>query len=388
MTPEAFEAEALRRRSSLANIFEAQPNPMTPSPAPTTLKDLAEKLDLSPSTISRAISRPNLVTPRTLARIRAAIEETGFHPNAVAQSLRTSKTRSIGVVVADISNWFFGLIVESVENAARLHGYSVVVCNAKEDREREEKALKLLSARQVSGVINCSTGASLDALHDFQRRGTPLVELDRRSSLNHVSAVMLDNEGAGRLAARHLLQLGHSRVATIAGPRHLSNSQARLHGFVQEMTAAGILVPADYIEIGDYRDESGFHAAAKLVALKKAPTAIFVANSEMTLGALTALRERKINIPRDLSLVGFDDPLWARHLDPALTVVTQPIIEMATKATALLLRSIQDPEAIAHEIFPASLVTRLSTMPFRRTKRAGKANLKSSSSEKEREVSH
>ena len=346
---------------------------MTPSPAPTTLKDLAEKLDLSPSTISRAFSRPNMVTPRTLARIRAAIEETGFHPNAVAQSLRTSKTRSIGVVVADISNWFFGLIVESVENAARLHGYSVVVCNAKEDREREEKALKLLSARQVSGVINCSTGASLDALHDFQRRGIALVELDRRSSLNHVSAVMLDNEGAGRLAARHLLQLGHTRVATIAGPRHLSNSQARLHGFVQEMTAAGVLVPEDYIEIGDYRDESGFHAAAKLVALKKAPTALFVANSEMTLGALTALRERQINIPRDLSLVGFDDPLWARHLDPALTVVTQPIIEMATKATALLLRLLQDPEAIAHEVFPASLVTRLSTMPFRRTKRAGKA---------------
>ena len=126
----------------------------------------------------------DLVTPRTLERIRAAIEETGFRPNAVAQSLRTSKTRTVGLLVADISNWFFGLIVESVEDAARLHGYSVLVCNAKEERTREEKALELLRARKVSGVINCSTGASIDSIRAFQRRGIPLVELDRRSGLD------------------------------------------------------------------------------------------------------------------------------------------------------------------------------------------------------------
>ena len=330
-----------------------------------TLKDLAKELDLSPSTISRALSRPNMVTPRTLARIRAAIDETGFRPNAVAQSLRTSKTRTIGLLVADIRKWFFGLIVESVEDTARLHGYSVLVCNAKEERAREEKALELLSARKVSGVINCSTGASVDSLRAFQRRGIPLVELDRRSGLNHVSIVMLDNERAGRLAARHLLQLGHTRVATIAGPRHLSNSQARLHGFVREMTDVGMLLPKHYIEVGDYREyESGFRAASKLVGLKEPPTALFVANSEMTLGALTALRERQIGVPRDLSIVGFDDPLWARHLDPALTVVTQPIVEMAKRATALLLSLLQDPEAIRLEVFTPDLVIRQSTAPL------------------------
>jgi LacI family transcriptional regulator, galactose operon repressor len=329
-----------------------------------TLKDLAKELDLSPSTISRALSRPNLVTPRTLARIRAAIEETGFRPNAVAQSLRTSKTRTVGLLVADISNWFFGLIVESVEDAARLHGYSVLVCNAKEERVREEKALELLGARKVSGVINCSTGASVDSLRAFQRRGIPVVELDRRSELTHVSTVMLDNERAGRLAARHLIHLGHTQVATIAGPSHLSNSKARLLGFMQEMTDAQISLPRHYIEIGDYRDESGYRAASKLVGLRDPPTALFVANSEMTLGALTALRERQMEVPEALSIVGFDDPLWARHLDPALTVVTQPIVEMAKTATALLLSLLQDPQAIRLEVFPPDLVIRQSTAPF------------------------
>jgi LacI family transcriptional regulator len=240
----------------------------------------------------------------------------------------------VDLLVADISNWFFGLIVESVEDAARLHGYSVLVCSAKEERVREEKALELLGARKVSGVINCSTGASVDSLRAFQRRGIPVVELDRRSELTHVSTVMLDNERAGRLAARHLIHLGHTRVATIAGSAHLSNSKARLLGFMQEMTDAGI--SKHYIEIGDYRDESGFRAASRLVGLKEPPTALFVANSEMTLGALTALRERQIKVPGDLSIVGFDDPLRARHLDPALTVVTQPIVEMAKTANALL----------------------------------------------------
>ena len=330
-----------------------------------TLKDLAKELDLSPSTISRALSRPSLVTPRTLERILTAIEETGFRPNAVAQSLRTSKTRTVGLLVADISNWFFGLIVESVEDAARLHGYSVLVCNAKEERVREEKALELLGARKVSGVINCSTGASVDSLRAFQRRGIPVVELDRRSELTRVSTVMLDNERAGRLAARHLIDLGHTRVATIAGPAHLSNSKERLLGFMQEMTDARISLPKHYIEIGDYRDESGFRAASRLVSLKEPPTALFVANSEMTLGALTALRQGQIKVPGALSIVGFDDPLWARHLDPALTVVTQPIVEMAKTATALLLSLLQDPEAIRFEVFAPDLVIRRSTAPFK-----------------------
>jgi LacI family transcriptional regulator len=189
--------------------------------------------------------------------------------------------------------------------------------------------------------------------------------LDRRSELTDVSTVMLDNERAGRLAARHLIDLGHTQVATIAGPAHLSNSKARLLGFMQEMTNARISVPKRYIEIGDYRDESGFRAASRLCGLKEPPTALFVANSEMTLGALTALRERQIKVPGALSIVGFDDPLWARHLDPALTVVTQPIVEMAKTATALLLSLLQDPEAIRLEVFPPDLVIRQSTAPFK-----------------------
>src|SRR5215471_5988917 len=182
-----------------------------------TLDDLAKELDVSIATISRALSRPEQVALRTRERVLAAVHRHGYKPFGTGRSLRTQQTRTIGVVVSDIRNAFFAAAVKAIEDVARANGYSVLICNADEDRQKEGIALQLLLDRKVSGVINCSTGANLELLRMFEKSGTVLVDFDRESGLNNVDTVVLDNVLGASLAAQHLVELGHRAIATIAG---------------------------------------------------------------------------------------------------------------------------------------------------------------------------
>src|SRR6201987_1568961 len=193
-----------------------------------TLHDLAKELNLSIATISRALSRPEDVAPLTRQRVLAAVHRHGYTPNGTRRSLRTQQTRTIGVVVSDIRNSFFAAVVKAIEDEARANGYTVLICNADEDRAKEEAALQLLLDRKVSGVINCSTGANLDLLRAFQKSGAVLVDFDRESGLNNVDTVVVDNRLGAELATQHLVDLGHREIATVAGPQHLSNARGRL----------------------------------------------------------------------------------------------------------------------------------------------------------------
>ncbi len=165
-----------------------------------TLFDLAQELNVSISTISRALSRPEMVAPVTREEVLAAVKQFGFQPNEIARSLRTRQTKTIGIIVPDITNWFFGAIVKAVGEVAKSNGYSVLVCNADEDPAGEEHALNLLRERKASGIINCPVGASLKLWRELKKTGIPVVELDRASGLEKVDVVVLDNEKAAHLA--------------------------------------------------------------------------------------------------------------------------------------------------------------------------------------------
>jgi DNA-binding LacI/PurR family transcriptional regulator len=330
-----------------------------------TLNDLAKELHLSIATMSRALSRPETVAPETRRRVLEAVKKSGYRPNGIARSLRTQETRTIGIVVSDIRNPFFAAIVKAVDDVARANRYTVLICNADEDGKNEEAALQLFLDRQVSGVIHCSTGANLDLLHEFQRRGVPIIDLDRQSGLEDVDTVVLDNEAGASLAANHLVELGHRRIGFIAGPRHLSNSQKRLEGFRKALRRAGVLLTRDLVEYGDFREESGYQAARKLLELPNPPSALFVSNNEMTAGALAAIRDRGVRVPRDLSLVGFDDARWARYLDPPLTVVAQPTQAMGQKAGEMLLTRLRRKNGPQLAVFEPQLVIRGSTARVR-----------------------
>src|SRR5580698_4167863 len=329
--------------------------------------DLARQLNVSTATVSRALSRPDKVAPATRKRVLEFVRRSGYHINGVARSLRTQSTRTIGVIVSDIRNPFSSAIVKSVEDVARTNGYTVLICNADEDGRNEEVALALFIERQVSGVIHCSAGANLDLLRVLLQKSIPLVDLDRQSGLENVDTVILDNRLGAALAARHLLELGHTRIAMISGPRHLSNARKRLDAFRKTLRSERITLPNDYIEFGDFREHSGRIAAERLLSLETPPTAILVANNEMMAGALLAIRQRRVKVPRDLSVVGFDDARWAQYSDPPLTVISQPTEIMGQKAAELLLGRLRGERESATVMFKPELIIRGSTAAPRRT---------------------
>ena len=334
-----------------------------------TFSDLAKQLNVSTATVSRALSRPEVVAPATRKRVLEVVRRSGYQMNAIARSLRTQSTRTIGIIVSDIRNPFFSAIVKAVEDVARTNGYSVLICNADEDGRNEEVALQLLIERQVSGLIHCSAGANLKLLRILQQKSIPLVDLDRQSGLDDVDTVVLDNQLGAALAARHLVELGHKRVAIISGPKHLSNARKRLDGYRKTLRSAHITSQKKYTEFGDFREQSGRDAAERLLALPTPPSAIFVANNEMMAGALFAIRQRRIKVPRDLSLVGFDDARWAQYSDPPLTVVSQPTEAMGKKAAELLLGRLHGEKLANTVVFEPQLVVRRSTAT---PKRSGK----------------
>jgi LacI family transcriptional regulator len=326
-----------------------------------TLSDLARKLNVSTATVSRAISRPEAVAPETRKRVLEVVQDSGYQMNGIARSLRTQSTKTIGVIVSDIRNPFFSSIVKSVEDVARINGYTVLICNADEHGENEEVALQLFIERQVSGVIHCSAGANLELLRVLQQKGIPLVDLDRQSGLEDVDTVVLDNELGAMLATRHLVACGHKRIAMISGPKHLSNARNRLRGFRRALHAAKIVIPSEFIEFGDFRERSGQEAAQRLLSIRPPPTAMFVANNEMMAGALLAIRQERLRIPRDISLVGFDDARWAQYCDPPLTVVAQPTDAMGRRAAELVLGRLRSETRAQVAVFEPELVVRRST---------------------------
>jgi DNA-binding LacI/PurR family transcriptional regulator len=190
-----------------------------------------------------------------------------------------------------------------------------------------------------------------------------LVDFDRESGLNNVDTVVVDNRRGAELATQHLVDLRHREIATVAGPQHLSNARGRLAGFADTLRKNGIGVKKAYIQYGDFRQESGFRAAQKLLSLDRPPTALFVANMEMAAGVIAFVRDKGISIPQEISVVTFDDPLWARYMDPPLTVVSQPMESMGKCTMELLLARLRGGKPVETMVFTPELIIRQSTAP-------------------------
>ncbi len=328
-----------------------------------TLQQLARELNVSIATISRSLSRPADVAAHTRQRVLAAVHRHGYTPNGTKRALRTHQTRTIGIVVSDIRNTFFASAVKAVEDVARANGYTVLICNADEDSTKEEAALQLLLDRKVSGVINCSTGANRNLLRLFQDSGAVLVDFDRESGLQQVDTVVVDNERGAALAIQHLAALNHRKIATIAGPQHLSNARGRLAGFRMTLRGYGFPVEKGFVYFGNFKAESGYDGAKKLLSRRNPPTAVFSANIEMTAGLTAYVKEAGLAIPKELSVVSFDDAFWTRYIDPPLTVVAQPVQEMGQCAMELLLARLRSGGQAQTRMFAPELIVRCSTAP-------------------------
>lgn len=332
------------------------------------LRELGKHLNLNPSTISRALTRPDLVSEETRKRVISAVQEFGYVPNAVARSLKHGHTQTLGVIVSDIQNPFYSTVVRAVEQVAVQRGYSCVICNADEDAAAEERALNLLKELQVAGVIHASTGENIDALRRLRDNGMPVVDIDRHSGLDGVDSVLVDNEYGARLAAAHLHELGHTRIAIIAGPEHLTPGRDRLKGFLAGLASLGDPVPQEYVEIGDFREASGYEAASRLMTLPNPPTALFVSNNEMMAGALAALQELAVRVATDISIISFDDVRWAKYVHPPLTVIAQPTEQIGRLAATLLFERLGGRRESVHRLLEPQFIRRQSCGPPRTEK--------------------
>jgi LacI family transcriptional regulator len=326
-----------------------------------TMRDVANAAGVSTATVSRVINGNGVVAPALAERVRVAVDALNYRPNLVARGLRNQATSVLALVFSDIENEFFTSVCRGVEDHARKFGYSVMVCNADEDVQKESEYVAVLASQSVAGVIISPASDHTDVSQLLQRR-VPVVALDR--ALPYASdSVHSDSRNGAREATAHLIAGGARRVGCVTGPAEVSTAHDRLMGYREALVAAG-MVTEDVLEgYGDFREAGGYLAAKKLLSQPNPPDALFVANNRMMLGVLRACRETGLRIPDDVSLVGFDDLPWADYVSPPITTVRQPTYDLGTAAAKLLLERIAGTDAPPREIvLRPELVIRASSI--------------------------
>jgi LacI family transcriptional regulator len=328
---------------------------------PVTLADIAREAGTSPSTASRALSGRGYVSPDARSRLIEAAERLGYVPNASARTLKQRTSRVVGVVVSDLGNQFYALLAAGIEETLRAAHFQMVVVSDNSDNEQEMGGARTFLAMRAAGVILTPVG--WEATRLLAGHGVHVVELDRQLADVSCDAVVIDNERGGREATAHLLGLGHRRVALLVAKTDWTSDVGRLRGFRTAHEEAGLAVDEKLIISIEFHAPD---AQARIAALldEHAPTAIFAANNELAELAWRVLRERGLLIPGDVSLVGFDDVPWMEMVDPGITVVAQPTLEMGRTAAKLFLQRNEDPLcAPTVERLEPTLVVRGSTTP-------------------------
>jgi LacI family transcriptional regulator, galactose operon repressor len=332
-------------------------------------KDIAARSGVSQATVSRVINNKPNVREETRCRVLKAVEELGYVPNAGARSLVTQRTTKIGLIVSDIVNPFYPELVESVEELARDSGYAVLLCNTQRDASKDQVYARFLIEQRAAGVIFTSVTPESQAPMQFLQAGIPFVFMNRYRRDLAVPSVLSDNVSGAYRMTDYLVELGHSRIAFIRGLPDTTTSQDREAGYRRCLNDQGLAVDQALLAQGDYTRHAAYQAALRLLQLSAPPTAIFCANDYMAFGALDAACEAGLQVPEDVSVVGFDNIELSSLRAISLTTVEQPLAEMARRAMEMLLTLIdvatppQDPWV---EMYQPRLVVRRTSGPATR----------------------
>jgi DNA-binding LacI/PurR family transcriptional regulator len=302
----------------------------------TTIGDVARRARVSTATVSRVLAGVGRARPETQARVLEAARALDYRPSEIARSLKRQSTQTLGLIITDIENPYFPQLVRSVEDAARASGYSVLLCNAADDPEREASYLELLVDRRVDGLIIAASSLGVRHGEWLSSPPIPVVLVNTAAPDVGLPAIMSDNELGGRVAADHLLGLGHRSFGYLMPPPRNVDAPARVAGVRAALIAAGCAPDALTVADGEALVGGGERAAHDLLDRAPATTAIVAYNDLMAIGALRALRRRGRRVPADASVVGFDDVAVAAYVDPALTTIAQRTDEMGRWAVARL----------------------------------------------------
>jgi len=309
-----------------------------------TVKDVSQAASVSTATVSRVLAGFEEVSEETRQRVLDAARELNYQPNRNARNLRRNTTSKIGVVISDIQNPFFGSVVRGVEKITIKDDYTIILGNSDEDPEREKKLIAMLLEEGVAGIILVPTNMDAESYRPLFGSGTPFVVVDRQLPIQDLDMVLVNGAAGAKMAVDHLVSLGHQKIGYVGGLKHLSVMHERERGYLTAVRKHKLPVVADYLRQGNNRQDGGYAAVCELLSLQQPPTAILIANNLMTLGGLHAIHENGLEIPEQVSLVGFDDMDWAASLRPPLTVVAQPAYEMGETAASILLDRIHNSE--------------------------------------------
>jgi LacI family transcriptional regulator len=325
-----------------------------------TLSDVADAAGVSPTLVSRYLNNRIELPAATRERIDAAIARLDYRPNLLAKRLSTGKTEAIGLVTSEIGNPFFAELAAAIELEAERHGYAVYISSTRGDRAREVDAIHRLRDRHVDGLIMMTNSPDDGTLAALLSAHGNVVLVDEDIPGPSVPRIFVENEHGAWLATTHLIDAGHGDIALVGGPSGLLSVRERLAGFERAMREHGIGVRQDWVLLGDYSREFGQAAAGRLLGETERPSAILACSDYIAIGVLQAFRQRGLDVPRDISLVGFDDMPFAELIDPPLTTVRQPVAEIGRLAFERLLARLNDTEAPPLTRLPVQLVARRS----------------------------
>jgi LacI family repressor for deo operon, udp, cdd, tsx, nupC, and nupG len=315
------------------NLFERKLGTMV------KIVDVAKLANVSTATVSRVLTNSSAVRKETAEKVLAAIETLNYQPNILARQLRRMETKTILVVVPDITNTFFSKVLRGIESVANQNGYQVLLGDSLNDSKRESGYLNVLRQRKADGMILLTARLSAKEIEEIALEFPVVLACEYTPGLN-VPTVSIDNVRSAKKAADYLIDLGYKRIGFISGPFDVVLGRDRLEGFRQAITERKLDVNGLLVQEGDFTFESGYANMMEFLALKSPPEAIFAANDEMAIGAIKAIHSKGLKVPEDISVMGFDDIEFASIFEPSLTTIAQPSFEIGETAMKLLMKQL------------------------------------------------
>jgi LacI family transcriptional regulator len=328
------------------------------------IREVARHAKVSVATVSRALNRKPNVDSRLVKRVRKAVEELGYYPNAQARALTSGRSRIMGLIVSEITNPFFPEVIQAFETSAVEHNYEILLISTVHDPKRMELAVRRMIERRVDGVAILTFGMEDALIDDLRFRRVPLVFVDVAAGVPGMSNIRIDYRHGIRQAVQHLAALRHVRIAFVTGPLQFKSAEARKAAFEESMREIGLEVTPELLVVGDHTMEGGMQALASLARLSPRPTAILCSNDLMAMGVMRQAYELQISIPLELSVVGFDNIWLSQFTIPALTTVEMSQAELAKLAFGALIADVERDSALAqcHEYgLATNLVLRKTT---------------------------
>ena len=328
-----------------------------------SVKKIAEIAGVSTATVSRVLNGSDKVRESTAKRVMKVVEEMNYRMDHVARRMKVKQTDSlvVGLMITDIDNPFFSSVAKGVEDVVSKNKLVMMICNTNENPEKERFFLNAMLSEKVSGAIIVPTKGNLDFFQDLVEDGFPMVMVDRKPKNLKIDAVSLNNQKGSYEAVKKLVENNHNRIGFVAGIKGLSNTEERLAGYQQALNESGINIKDELIVYGDYVEEGGRKAITKFMSLDEPPTAIFSSNNLMTLGCIKEIYKRKLSIPGDIAIIGFDDSTWAEALIPPLTTVKQPGYELGVNAAELLIKRLANGDSNSCLLYTSPSPRDLST---------------------------